>query len=193
MKRVTHYGHLSIKFLDVMFGAVIALGFNEWFRVPEHTYQSLLTPTVELGMFIFSFMVLIDVWIKYDPTVRQFPTKHPHMLIVDLLLVLTMFFLVHSSIFDFKNFMGTIVILRSLQAVLSQRVLMEYKLVKTQLTYFKYERNAGVAETLAFMVFFLAADKLQSIYLTMGFAVVLWAGFRMLDMKRINDVVKLDD
>lgn len=192
MKRIKHYGHLSIKFLDVMFGAVIALGFNEWFRVPEHTYQSLLSPSVELGIFLFSYLVLIDVWIKYDPTIRQFPTKHPHLLIIDMLLVLTMFFLVHSSIFNFQNFLGTVVILRALGALLSQRIIMEYKLGSKYLKYFKYQRNTSLAEMSAFLFLFLILDKLQSVYIMLASVIVLWAGFRMFDMNRVKDIIKVD-
>ncbi len=193
MARIKHYGHLSIKFLDVMFGAVMALGFTEWFKVPEHTSQSLLTPTVELGMFLFSYLILIDMWIKYDPTMRRFPTKHPHLLIIDLFMVFTMFFLVHNSIFNNRNFLGTIVVLRAVGSLWSQRTMMEYKLAKKHLEYFLRQRNAAVAEMFAFLLLFVVADKLPSVNALLASMVVLWAGFRALDMVMEKDILKVDD
>ncbi len=182
MLRIHHYGHLSIKFLDVMFGAVVALGFGQWFSVPER-------PMLSLAAFLFAHIILIDIWINYDPTVRKFPTKRPYMLILDLALIFSMAFLIHYSMLDLQKFLMSIVALRLIGVAWSERPLQEYKMKKSDTAYLKHTRGRNFFEAFAFALPLPFLSKIDA-YTLVGIIFALWLMFRAYDHAKIKNMVR---
>ncbi|MBI2084970.1 MAG: hypothetical protein HYT71_00475 [Candidatus Aenigmarchaeota archaeon] len=184
MKRVTHYGHLSIKFLDVMFGAIIALGFGQWFSVPEREIIFFIA-------FVFAHTILIDVWINYDPTIRKFPTKNPYFLILDLALIFTMAFLVYYSMFNLQRFLVSAAVLRTIGILWSERPLKEYKIRGSDSSYLKYVRKRNFFEAAAFALLAYAYAAIDPSAATVAM-IPVWVIFRLYDSSHIKNIIKSD-
>ncbi len=184
MKRIKHYGHVSIKFLDVMFGAIIAIGFGQWFAVSER--ESLFFVS-----FLFAHVMLIDVWVNYDPTVRKFPTKNPYFLILDLALIFTMSFLIYYSMFNLQRFLLSIIALRLVGVFWSERPLKEYKLNRYDTAYLKYIRNRNFMEAAVFALSFIALTKVDAYALT-GTMIAVWSAFRVYDRVKVKEMIRSD-
>ncbi len=184
MRKIQHYGHISIKFLDVMFGAIIAIGFGQWFAVAER-------PSIFFIAFLFAHIMLIEVWINYDPTIRRFPTKNPYFLILDLALIFTMSFLIYYSMFDLNKFLLAIIVLKAVGGLWAERPLKEYKIKGSNLSYLKYMRKRNSLEILPFLFIFYLSDKLSpNVLLTL--VIAAWMAFRLYDAARIKNVIKSD-
>ncbi len=184
MKRIKHYGHVSIKFLDVMFGAIIALGFGQWFSVSEREGLFFMS-------FLFAHVILIDVWVNYDPIVRKFPTKNPYFLILDLAMIFTMSFLIYYSMFHLQRFLLSIIALRLAGIFWSERPLKEYKLNGSDAAYLKYVRDRNFMEAAAFALALLVLPGINA-YAFFGAMVVIWSVFRAYDHVRVKDMVRPD-
>ncbi len=184
MQRLKHYGRLSIKFLDVMFGAIIALGFGQWFSVAERD-------TIFFISFVFAHIMLIDVWINYDPTIRKFPTKNPYFLILDLTLIFTMTFLIYYSMFSLQKFLVAVVALRLIGVVWAERPIREYKIRGTDKSYLKYISKRNLFEAAAFAVLAYVFAKVDSSAATIAM-IPVWAAFRLYDSLRVKNMIKSD-
>ncbi|MBI4168188.1 MAG: hypothetical protein HY515_04485 [Candidatus Aenigmarchaeota archaeon] len=184
MRKIKHYGHISIKFLDVMFGAIIAIGFGQWFAVSDRA-------TVFFAAFLFAHIMLIEIWINYDPTVRKFPTKNPYFLILDLALIFNMSFLIYYSMFDLQKFLMSIIALKVVGGLWAERPLKEYKIRGSNLSYLKYIRKRNLLETVPFLFLYHLAGRLDpSVLLTM--IVFVWLAFRVYDAARVENIIKSD-
>ncbi|MBI4177014.1 MAG: hypothetical protein HY516_01470 [Candidatus Aenigmarchaeota archaeon] len=184
MHKIKHYGHISIKFLDVMFGAIIAIGFGQWFSVSERA-------NIFFAAFIFAHIMLIEIWINYDPTVRKYPTKNPYFLILDLALIFTMSFLIYYSMFDLQKFLVSVIALKAVGGLWAERPLKEYKIRGSNLSYLKYMRKRNSLEMLPFLFLFSLSGKLDSnVLLTL--IIVTWVAFRLYDAARVKNVIKSD-
>ncbi len=184
MERIKHYGHVSIKFLDVMFGAIVAIGFGQWFSVDERESLFFIS-------FLFAHIILIDVWVNYDPTVRKFPTKNPYFLVLDLALIFTMAFLIYYSMSSLHRFLLSIIALRLVGVLWSERSLIEYKPGKPDATYLKHTRNRNFVEAAVFAMMFIVLKSVDA-YALVGTTIVLWSVFRVYDHIKVRDMVKSD-
>ncbi|MBI4133440.1 hypothetical protein HY478_02395 [Candidatus Uhrbacteria bacterium] len=82
------FQNFSLKFIDIMVGVVLGLGFQWWADLRE-PWQYIA--------FIFVYLNLIDYWIDYSPTLKRFPPKHEPDLIVHVFIGFTMFLLVYAT------------------------------------------------------------------------------------------------
>lgn len=78
----------SLKFVDVMIGVVLGVGFQWWPELKE-PWQYLA--------FVFVYLNLVDYWIDYSPMMRAFPIKREVDVIIHTFIVFTMFLLIYST------------------------------------------------------------------------------------------------
>lgn len=78
----------GLKFVDIMFGIVLGLGFQWWPDLHE-PWQYIA--------FIFIYLNLIDYWIDYSPTIKKFPPRKELDLIIHIFIMFMIFLLVYST------------------------------------------------------------------------------------------------
>lgn len=78
----------STKFVDIMIGIVLGLGF-QWFPELHEPWQYIA--------FIFVYLNLIDYWIDYSPVVKKYPFKREFDVILHFGIIFMMFFLVYAT------------------------------------------------------------------------------------------------
>lgn len=93
----------GMKFIDVMIGIVLGLGF-QWWPDLEHPWQYLA--------FIFVYLNLVDYWIDYGPTLKKYPLKREIDVILHTFLVFTMFFLIISTLQTVTYFLLAFILYR---------------------------------------------------------------------------------
>lgn len=93
----------SLKFIDIMVGVVLGLGFQWWPDLKE-PWQYIA--------FFFVYINLIDYWIDYSPTLKQFPPRRELDIITHLFTVFTMFLLVYATRGTATSFFITFIVFR---------------------------------------------------------------------------------
>ena len=108
----------SIKFIDIMIGIILGLGFQWWPNLTE--------PWMYMA-FIFVYLDIIDYWIDYSPAMRRFPPHHELELMLDMGLMFSLFLLIYSTQLTLTYFLLTFVIFRIIDIFWLWRVQAEYK------------------------------------------------------------------
>ncbi|MFH0987813.1 MAG: hypothetical protein V1763_00390 [Parcubacteria group bacterium] len=78
----------GLKFVDVMVGIVLGLGFQWWPDLHE-PWQYIA--------FVFIYLNLIDYWVDYSPALKKFPPRRELDLITHIFIMFMMFLLVYST------------------------------------------------------------------------------------------------
>lgn len=91
------------KFMDIMVGVVLGLGFQWWPDLHE-PWQYIA--------FVFVYLNLIDYWIDYSPTLKKFPPRRELDIMIDVLIVFTMFLLVYATKTSVASLLTTFVVYR---------------------------------------------------------------------------------
>lgn len=80
--------NFSLKFVDIMVGMVLGLGF-QWWPVLGQPWQYVA--------FIFAYVDIIDYWIDYSPSLKKFPPKREIDVILDVAIVFTIFLYIYAT------------------------------------------------------------------------------------------------
>ena len=80
--------NMSLKFVDIMIGVVLGLGFQWW---PN------LTEPWQYAAFIFVYIDLVDYWIDYSFSLKAFPPKRELNIMLDVAIIFTMFLYIYST------------------------------------------------------------------------------------------------
>jgi hypothetical protein len=80
--------NFSLKFIDVMIGMVLGLGFQWW---PE------LHEPWQYIAFIFAYIDVVDYWIDYGPSLKKFPPKYSRDVFLDIAIMFTLFLYIFST------------------------------------------------------------------------------------------------
>lgn len=91
------------KFMDIMVGVVLGLGFQWW---PD------LHEPWQFIAFVFVYLNLIDYWIDYSPTLKKFPPRRELDVIIDVFIVFMMFLLVYATKVSVPYLLGAFVVYR---------------------------------------------------------------------------------
>lgn len=163
------------KFMDIMVGVVLGLGFQWW---PD------LHEPWQFIAFVFVYLNLIDYWIDYSPTLKKFPPRRELDVMIDVLVVFTMFLLVYATKVSVPYLLGTYIVYRIADLLWLWRIRREHTLDERDVrfvgTWTRYDLVESVgaavliastiflplsslAATLAFVVFRLATRTLASI------------------------------
>lgn len=80
--------NFSIKFIDIMIGIVLGLGFQWW--------ENLSEPWQYIA-FIFAYLDITDYWIDYGPSLKKFPPKREINVLLDLAICFSLFLYIYSA------------------------------------------------------------------------------------------------
>jgi hypothetical protein len=108
----------SLKFIDVMIGVVLGVGFQWWPDLKE-LWQYLA--------FVFVYLNLIDYWIDYSPTIKKFPLKREMDVIIHTFIIFSMFFLIYNTRGSLTGFLGAFIFYRILDIIWIGRMKTAYK------------------------------------------------------------------
>lgn len=111
--------HFALKFIDIMIGIVLGLGFQWW---PE------LHEPWQYAAFFFAYLSIIDYWIDYTPALRKFPPKSEVDLMADVGILFTMFLLIYAAQLTIVYFLTVFAIFRAIDLVWMLRIRYEYVL-----------------------------------------------------------------
>jgi hypothetical protein len=78
----------SLKFLDVMIGVILGLGFQWWPNLHE---------TWQFAAFIFVYLDIVDYWIDYSPSLKKFPPKMEVDVFLDISIMFVLFLYIYST------------------------------------------------------------------------------------------------
>lgn len=80
--------NFSIKFIDIMIGVILGLGFN-WWKELQEPWQFIA--------FIFVYLDVVDYWIDYGPSLKKFPPKKEIDVFLDLAICFSLFLYIYST------------------------------------------------------------------------------------------------
>jgi hypothetical protein len=158
------FATFGTKFMDIMVGVVLGLGFQWWPDLHE-PWQFLA--------FVFVYLNLIDYWIDYSPTLKKFPPRRELDVLTDVFIVFTMFLLVYATKVSVPYFLGTFVVYRIADLLWIWRIRREHTIdtrdVRFIDTWFRFDiLEACVASALAIIV---AAGTISSLTAVIAFIV----------------------
>ncbi|MDO8599528.1 MAG: hypothetical protein Q7S02_05455 [bacterium] len=107
------------KFMDIMVGVVLGLGFQWW---PD------LREPWQFIAFVFVYLNLIDYWIDYSPTLKKFPPRRELDVMIDVFIVFTMFLLVYATKVSVVYLFGTFIVYRIADLLWVWRIRREHTL-----------------------------------------------------------------
>lgn len=80
--------NFSLKFLDIMIGMILGLGFQWW---------PALTQPWQYAAFIFVYLDIIDYWIDYGPSLKKFPPKREVDVFLDIAIMFSLFLYIYAT------------------------------------------------------------------------------------------------
>jgi hypothetical protein len=87
----------SLKFIDVMIGIVLGLGFQWWTSLHEPW---------QYAAFIFSYLDIVDYWIDYGPSLKKFPPKREIDVLLDVAIMFSLFLYIFTTQATILAFFG---------------------------------------------------------------------------------------
>lgn len=97
--------NFSLKFIDIMVGIVLGLGFQWW---PN------LTESWQYIAFFFVYFDIVDYWIDYGPSLKKFPPKKEIDVMLDIAIMFSLFLYIYTTQLEIIYFLGAFVLLRIL-------------------------------------------------------------------------------
>lgn len=97
--------NFSLKFIDIMIGIVLGLGFQWWIFL-QHPWQYIA--------FIFVYLDIVDNWIDYSPSLKKFPPKREIDVFLDLSIMFSFFLYIYSTQLTITYFLTTFIIFKIL-------------------------------------------------------------------------------
>lgn len=95
----------SLKFVDIMIGLVLGLGFQWW---PE------LHLSWQFIAFVFVYFDVIDYWIEYSPSLKKWPPKREIDVMLDMGIMFALFLYIYSTQSGILYFLASSILLRVL-------------------------------------------------------------------------------
>lgn len=108
----------SLKFIDIMIGIVLGLGFQWW---PN------LGGVWQYVAFAFVYLDIIDYWIDYSPSLKKFPPKREIDLIIDVAIMFAVFLYIYSAQLTVVYFLGAFALFRLFDFFWFWRVRSQYQ------------------------------------------------------------------
>mgnify|MGYP001569623039 CR=1 FL=1 len=93
----------SPKFIDMMIGVVLGLGFQWW---------PALTQPWQYAAFIFSYLDIVDFWIDYEPSLKKFPPKREVDVLLDVGIIFCLFLYTYATQLTIAYFLTAFIALR---------------------------------------------------------------------------------
>lgn len=109
----------GLKFIDIMIGVILGLGFNWWPNLKE---------TWQYAAFIFAYLDIVDYWIDYSPSLKKFPPKREVDLILDVAIMFSLFLYIYSAQLAIFNFLAYFILWRAIDLLWLLRAKYQHKL-----------------------------------------------------------------
>lgn len=93
----------SLKFIDIMIGLVLGLGFQWW---PE------LNQPWQYIAFIFVYFDIVDYWIEYSPSLKKWPPKREIDVMLDIAIMFSLFLYIYSTQLSIVYFLASSILIR---------------------------------------------------------------------------------
>lgn len=100
--------NFSLKFIDIMVGIVLGLGF-QWWPDLQYPWQYIA--------FIFVYFDIIDYWIDYAPSLKKFPPKREVDVLLDLSIMFALFLYIYTTELTIIYLLSAFVIFKVLDYV----------------------------------------------------------------------------
>lgn len=159
----------SLKFLDIMIGLVLGLGFQWW---PE------LHEPWQFIAFVFVYLDIVDYWIDYGPGLKKFSPKYEVDIFLDVAIMFSLFLYIYTTQLTLVYFFGAFILLRALDffwLLRSQRqyhpVGMDGKYIRTWLEFDFIE--CVLAGGLAFLAHLQYFSSLGLIFMFIIFRIIM--------------------
>jgi hypothetical protein len=88
MKLKINIKNFSTKFIDIMIGIILGLGFQWWPNLKEPW---------QYVAFIFVYLDVVDYWVDYGPSLKKFPPKKEIDVLLDLAICFSLFLYIYST------------------------------------------------------------------------------------------------
>ena len=95
--------NFSIKFIDIMIGLVLGLGFDSWTKLKEPW---------QYAAFIFAYLDIVDFWIDYGPALKKFSPKREIDVFLDLAICFSLFLYIYSTLFSITFFIAAFCLIK---------------------------------------------------------------------------------
>ena len=112
-------GNISLKFMDIMIGVVLGLGFQWWPNLHEPW---------QYAAFIFVYLDLVDYWIDYSSALRRFPPKRELDIMLDVGIIFMMFLFIYATQLSVIYFLLSFGAFRIIDTLWLMRIRSEYHL-----------------------------------------------------------------
>jgi hypothetical protein len=97
--------NFSLKFIDIMIGIVLGLGF-QWWPILQYPWQYIA--------FVFVYLDIVDNWIDYAPSLKKFPPKREVDVFLDLGIIFVFFLYIYSTQLTIIYFLTIFIIFKIL-------------------------------------------------------------------------------
>lgn len=164
MAKITNF---SLKFIDIMVGLVLGLGF-QWWPVLQSPWQYVA--------FIFTYVDLVDFWIDYGPALRKFPPKREIDVLLDIGICFAMFLYIYASQLTTIAYLGGFILLRVLDFFWLLSSKFEYSPKGFDKTYLNAWMRVDLIQTLlaALLCLVSLAMPVSPMVLIVGFIILIF-------------------
>jgi len=166
----------GLKFIDVMIGVILGLGFQWWPNLQE-PWQYLA--------FIFVYLSIIDYWIDTAAALKKYPPKRELDLMLDIAILFLLFLYIYAAQRTVLYLLTVFVVARVLDSLWVLRVFSEYQLTTADRHIFDTWLRQMLAEVLLAIALIGTAllSSVSSLTIIVGFiafriAVRILASFR---------------
>ena len=136
----------SLKFVDVMIGVVLGVGFQWW---PElHDFWQHVA-------FLFIYLNLVDFWIDYSPTLKKFPIKREFDVIIHTFLVFLMFYMIYSVTLSIQHIFISYGIFRLLDILWIHRMRKGYPVSESDMKFLSGWNRQDIKECIGITILFI--------------------------------------
>jgi hypothetical protein len=179
-KTMDRLGKLSIKFLDIMIGVVLGLGFQWW---PN------LNQPWEFAAFIFVYFDLVDYWIDYSASIKKFPPRKELGILLDVAVIFTMFLYIYTTQLTLVYFLAAFVLFRVVDTLCLWRTRIEHRPAGRDSRFVQAWINNNLIEV-AYSVglVWLAYEQVFSVPVLLGTFIVLRLATRVIASLQYKEV-----
>lgn len=154
----------SLKFIDIMIGVILGLGFQWWPNLHE-AWQYIA--------FIFVYIDIVDYWIDYEPALKKFPPRNEIELLLDVGIMFSLFLFIYATQLSILYFLVSFILFRVVDTLWLVRVKFQYQPTHTDKVFVDTWTRFNVIEIAAalLMAILVPAFSIEALPILIGFIV----------------------
>ncbi len=138
-----HYGEISHKFVNLMFGIMLILGFLDWAGVSN---------TLQYVLFLFTYVLLITYWMAHRNYLNHFPPKNLLGVIIDITAMAVLFLTIKAALLPLGFYFAALAILRAVDALGITRMISDYVSSRKDVLHLKSRRGIYFLEAAIYLI-----------------------------------------